>query len=38
MNDEPPPIFSSWNGWYALLIGVLALLVLLCTLFTRYYS
>ncbi len=38
MSDAKPPVFRTWNGWYALLIGVLALLVFLFDRFTRHYS
>ena len=35
---ERPPVFSSWNGWYATLIGTLALLVILFTLMRNHFS
>jgi len=38
MSNEPVPVFGSWKGWYVLLIGVLALLVLLFHLLTRHYA
>ena len=27
--DEKPPVFKSWSGWYWLLIGVLVLQIIL---------
>ncbi len=36
--DQKPPVFSSWNGWYALLIAVLAVLVVGFYVLTEYYS
>lgn len=37
-NEEKSPVFSSWRGWYVLLIGVLAGLVILFFLFTSHFS
>ena len=36
--EEKPPVFKSWKGWYALLIIVLAVLVFLFYLLTKTYS
>ena len=36
--EEKPPFFNSWKGWYLLVIGNLAFLIILFYLFTRYYS
>lgn len=36
--DQKPPVFSSWKGWYALLITVLAVLVGVFYVFAEYYS
>jgi hypothetical protein len=36
--DQKPPVFSSWKGWYALLIAVLAVLVVGFYVFTEHYS
>lgn len=33
-----PPVFSSWQGWYALLIGVLTALVALFYWLTRAFA
>jgi len=38
MNEDPIPLFRSWNGWYALLIGVLVLLVWCFHLLTEHYA
>jgi hypothetical protein len=35
--EEPPPL-GSWGRMYALVLGVLAALILLFTLFTRAFS
>jgi glucose uptake protein GlcU len=36
--DEKPPFFKSWNSWYAMVIGFLALLIILFYLFTKHFS
>jgi hypothetical protein len=36
--DQKPPVFSSWKGWYVLLVAVLAVLVGAFHLFTQHYS
>ena len=35
---EAPPLFRSWNVWYALVLLVLALLIVAFTLFGRAFS
>jgi hypothetical protein len=35
--EDRPPVFRSWTGVYALVLGFLGLLVLLFHLFTRHY-
>ncbi len=36
-SDEKPPIFPTWNGWYALVLATLAAVVALFTLLARHY-
>ena len=36
--DEPPPLFKSWNGWYALVLGVLVLVIATLFLFESLFS
>jgi hypothetical protein len=36
--EEKPPIFSSWNYWYALVLLNLAAMITLFYLFTRWYE
>ena len=36
--SEPPPPLESWRRLYALVLGVLALLIVLFTLFTRHFA
>jgi hypothetical protein len=36
--EERPPLFRSWNAWYALVLGTLAFLIVLFTLFTHAFS
>jgi hypothetical protein len=39
MEQEPrPPILGSWRNVYALVIGVLALLIVLFYCFTKYFE
>ncbi|WP_255492077.1 hypothetical protein [Chitinophaga sp. Cy-1792] len=38
MEEEKPPLFPSWNYWYALVIGWLALLIVLFYVFTKTFS
>lgn len=35
---DPPPFFNSWNGMYALVIGVFVGLVVLFYVFTKFYE
>jgi len=36
--EEAPPVFKSWNGWYALLVGVLVSLIGLFYLLAEAFS
>ncbi|MBL4577862.1 MAG: hypothetical protein JKX74_05280 [Flavobacteriales bacterium] len=36
--EDGPPVFKSWIGWYALLIGVLVSLIGLFYWFTESFS
>lgn len=36
--DERPPLFKSWGGWYGSVLLVLAVLILFFYLFTKYYA
>jgi len=36
--DEKPPLFRSWNHWYVVVIGVLALVIVCLYLFSRHYQ
>ncbi len=38
VDEGKPPFFDSWSKMYALVMGVLAVLILLFYLFTEYYS
>lgn len=38
MSDQRPPLFATWNSWYATLLGVLAFLIFAFALFTRCYA
>ncbi len=35
---EEPPLFRTWNYWYALVIGFLGLLILFFSIFTKYFA
>lgn len=37
-HGEPPPPLGTWRRLYALVLGVLALLIALFTLFTRHFA
>ena len=37
ITDDRPPLFRTWAGVYALVLGFLGLLVVLFHLFTRHY-
>ena len=36
--EDKPPFFRTWTGMYALVLGVLGLLVLIFHLFTQHYQ
>jgi len=36
--DEKPPVFSSWKGWYAMLVLVLAMLIAVFYGLTQHYG
>lgn len=36
--EDKAPLFRSWSGWYALLLGFLLLLIILFSLFTRKFQ
>jgi len=36
--QDQPPVFKSWNGWYALLVGVLVSLIGLFYLLAEAFS
>ncbi len=35
---EKVPLFSSWKGWYSLVLGVLVLLIIAFYFFTKHYA
>jgi hypothetical protein len=35
--EEPPPIFASWNTWYAVVLLNLVFLIVLFSIFTRAF-
>jgi hypothetical protein len=35
--EERPPVFNSWNSWYWLVLGVMALQVVLFTFLTNSF-
>jgi hypothetical protein len=38
-NDaDTPPVFRTWNGWYSLVIGVFAAIVLLLWAFSQAFQ
>jgi len=37
-DNDKVPLFKSWNYWYALLIGVLVVLILFFDLLTKHFS
>lgn len=37
-NPEKPPVFATWGGWYALVIGTLAGVILLLYLFMKVFG
>jgi hypothetical protein len=36
--EEEPPVFSSWNSWYWLVLGVMAVQVIVFALLTLSFS
>jgi hypothetical protein len=36
--DDVPPVFPSWNHWYALVLGVLIVLMIVFYLFTKMFE
>jgi hypothetical protein len=38
MAEERPPILKTWKNLYALVIGVLVILIVLFYLFTKYFE
>jgi hypothetical protein len=37
-NNDKAPFFKNWNGWYISVIGFLVILIVLFSLFTKYFS
>jgi len=37
-DNNKPPLFRSWNGWYAFVIGFLLLLIILFYLLTKRFA
>jgi len=37
-DSDKAPMFKNWNGWYALVIGFLILLIILFYFFTKRFS
>jgi hypothetical protein len=37
-DQDPAPLFKKWGYWYALVIGVLVLLIILFSVFTKHFS
>lgn len=38
MEDDNAPLFSKWNYWYVLVIAFLIVLIILFSVFTKYFS
>jgi hypothetical protein len=38
MEEEKPPILNSWRNLYALVIGVLVVIIVLLYCFTQYFQ
>lgn len=36
--EEKPPIFKTWKGWYALVIGLIVLQIILFAQLTKLFS
>jgi Mg2+ and Co2+ transporter CorA len=37
-DNDKAPLFKNWNYWYALVIGVLVLIIILFYFFTKNFS
>jgi hypothetical protein len=37
-NDDKVPFFKTWNGWYISVILFLVVLIILFSMFTKYFS
>ncbi|SEA09635.1 hypothetical protein SAMN05192529_10819 [Arachidicoccus rhizosphaerae] len=37
-NNERPPFFNRWRGWYQFVLVILAVLIVLFYLFTKHYD
>jgi hypothetical protein len=37
-DDEKVPVFKKWSGWYWLVIGMLAVVIILFYLFTKHFA
>lgn len=38
MQDDKPPLFTSWNAWYLFVLVFLLVQVILFTIFTNYFK
>jgi len=38
INPDKVPLFSSWKRWYLFVLGVLLLLIIFFTWFTKHFS
>jgi hypothetical protein len=36
--DDKPPLFDSWKGWYTIVLSVLAIQIILYYVLTRVFS
>lgn len=37
MTEDKPPLFNSWKGWYALVLGALAVTIILLMIFSKAF-
>jgi hypothetical protein len=37
-NEDKPPLFKNWTGWYYLVIGFLILQIVLFAIFTNHFA
>ena len=37
-NEEKPPVFSHWRSWYAVVVLLLILQIILFAIFTKYFE